>query len=150
LHNTDPTSGLLILSSHIMTVHETRETLDVEHGRRHFGAKMVFTVVFICFGTASFGFSNAVIGSTLGQPSFLSAMGLDTAPNAEALVSALLAVYFIGGLFGGTCHSLLADRYGRKVSASVAAAIMIVGSAVCTAANSIGLYIAFRFFCGWA
>jgi MFS family permease len=133
-----------------MTTHGASDASNVEHGRRHFGAKLVFTVVFICFGSASFGFSSAVIGSTLGQPSFLSAMGLDTATNADALISAVLAVFFAGGLFGGICHALLADRYGRKVSAAVAAIIMIIASAICTGSNSMGLYITFRFFCGWA
>lgn len=123
---------------------------NIEHGRRHFGVKLVFIIIFICFGSASFGFSNAVIGSTLGQPSFISAMGLDTASNAEALISALLAVYYVGGLFGSFCHAMLADRYGRKVSAAVAASTMVVAAAVCTGANSIGLYITFRFFCGWS
>ncbi|OAL34963.1 hypothetical protein AYO20_05678 [Fonsecaea nubica] len=135
-----------------MTVpdHGDHGVANLEHGRRHFGAKLVFIVVFICFGSASFGFSNSVIGSTLGQPSFLHAMGLDTAKNANDLVAAVLAVFFVGGVFGAFTHALLADRYGRKVSASVASVIMIVASAVCTGANSMGLYIAFRFFCGWA
>jgi len=133
-----------------MAAHEASRDADPEHGRRHFGAKLVFIVIFICFGTAGFGFSNAVIGSTLGQPSFLKEMGLATNPNAEALISAVLAVYNVGGVFGSICHGLLADRYGRKVSAAVACVIMILGAAVCTAANSMPLYIAFRFFCGWA
>ncbi|CAK7226477.1 hypothetical protein SBRCBS47491_006245 [Sporothrix bragantina] len=123
---------------------------SVEHGKRHFGGRLVFTIFFICFGTASFGFCNSAIGSTLGQPSFLHAMGLDTSPHAEALTSAILAVFFAGGIFGAITHGLLADRYGRKISAAVSAAIMIVGAAVCTGTNNVGVYIAFRFFCGWS
>jgi MFS family permease len=133
-----------------MTPHGESGVLNLEHGRRHFGAKLISIVVFISFGTASYGFSNAVIGSTLGQPSFVSAMGLDTAKNANALISVVLAIFYVGGFFGAFCHALLADRYGRKVSAAVAASIMIIGSAVCTGSNSMGLYIAFRFFCGWS
>lgn len=124
--------------------------LSAEHGRRHFGAKLVFIIVFISFGAASFGFSNAVIGSTLGQPSFISTMGLDTSPNAEALISAILALYYAGGFFGSFCHGFLADRFGRKASAAVSSIIMIVASAICTGTNNIGVYIAFRFFCGWS
>ncbi len=133
-----------------MTAYEESIVPNLEHGRRHFGAKLVFIVVFICFGYGSYGFSNAVIGSTLGQPSFLSAMGIGTAKNADALISAVLAIFYVGGFFGAFCHALLADRYGRKMSAAVAASIMIIASAVCTGSNSIGLYIAFRFFCGWS
>lgn len=121
-----------------------------ENGRRHFGARLVFIIIFISFGSAAFGFSNAVIGSTLGQPSFMSTMGLDTATNADALISAILAVYYAGGVFGSFCHGILADRYGRKVSATVAAVIMIIASAICTGSNNIGVYITFRFFCGWS
>ena len=110
----------------------------------------MFIIVFICFGSAAFGFSNAVIGSTLGQPSFISTMGLDTATNANALISAVLALYYAGGFFGSFCHGVLADRYGRKASAIVSAGIMIVASAICTGSNHIGVYIAFRFFCGWS
>jgi MFS family permease len=133
-----------------MTTHAGGNVINLEHGRRHFGARMVLVVSFIALGSASYGFSNAVIGSTLGQASFLTAMGLDTASNAQALISAVLAIFYVGGFFGAFGHALLADRYGRKVSASVACIIMVVGSAVCTAANSMPLYIAFRFFCGWA
>ena len=77
-------------------------------------------------------------------------MGLDTASNAGDLVSAILALYYAGGFFGSFCHGFLADRYGRKVSAAVAAMIMIVAAAACTGSSNIGVYIAFRFFCGWA
>ncbi|KAK5444215.1 hypothetical protein LTS15_010568 [Exophiala xenobiotica] len=123
---------------------------SAEHGGRHFGPRLVFIISFISFGTAAFGFSNAAIGANLGQPSFLSQMGLDTAKNANALISTLLALYYAGGFFGSICHGLLADRYGRKVSAAVAAVIMVIAAAICTGANNIGVYIAFRFFCGWA
>ncbi|KAK5242219.1 hypothetical protein LTR20_006765 [Exophiala xenobiotica] len=133
-----------------MISHPETGVVNLEHNRRHFGARLVFIVIFICFGSGSYGFSNAVIGSTLGQPSFLAAMGLDSSANAEALVSVVLAIFYVGGFFGGICHALLADRYGRKVSAAVAATIMIVASAVCTGSNSMGLYIAFRFFNGWS
>lgn len=130
--------------------HATSQNTTSEHGRRHFGVRLVLIIVFICLGTASFGFTNAVIGSTLGQPSFISAMGLDTADNATALQSAVLAVYFIGGLFGSACHAALADRYGRKMSATVSSVILIIAGAVCTASQNMGMYIAFRFFCGWS
>ena len=127
----------------------TSEDTNTEHGHRHFGARLVIVIVVICFGTSSYGFSNAAIGSTLGQPSFIKAMGL-TGNNATALEAAVLALYFIGGLFGSACHGLVADRYGRKASASVASAVLILGAAVCTGAPNMGVYIAFRFFCGWA
>lgn len=133
-----------------MALLEEDRATNAEHGRRHFGFQLVLIVFVISLGAACYGFSNAVIGSTLGQPSFISAMGLDTASNAESLIAALLAIYYAGGLFGAWCHALLADRHGRKTSTAVASAIMIIASAVCTGANSIGLYIAFRFFCGWS
>ena len=133
-----------------MVAHTETHDTTVEHGRRHFGPRLVIVILIICLGTSSYGFSNAVIGTTLGQPSFIATMNLDTAPNATALTSAVLALYFIGGLFGSACHAALADRYGRKVSAAVACGVMIVGSALCTAAQNMGMYIAFRFFCGWA
>lgn len=134
----------------IMAILSSRDATNVEHGRRHFGTRLILIIVFICFGTASFGFTNAVIGSTLAQPSFISAMHLDTASNASSLVSAVLAIYFIGGLSGALCHAALADRFGRKLSASVSCAIMIIAAAICTGAQNMGMYIAFRFFCGWA
>lgn len=137
--------GVYFLQS-IMAAH----TENVEHGRRHFGAKLVFIIIFICFGTAAFGFSNAVIGTTLGQPSFISTMGLDTSPNAAALISTILALYYAGGFFGSFCHGALADRYGRKFSATVAAVIMIIASAICTGTSNVAVYAAFRFFCGWS
>lgn len=123
---------------------------SAERGGRHFGSRLVFTIFFISFGSASFGYCNSVIGSTLGQPSFLSTMGLDNGPNAEALISAILAVFFAGGIFGAVSHGLLADRYGRKTSAAFAAVVMIIAAAVCTGTSNVAVYIVFRFFCGWS
>lgn len=134
----------------VIKANSSEETTNVEHGRRHFGLRLVAIIIAICFGTSSFGFSSAVIGSTLAQPSFLHGMHLDTDSNANTLISATLALFFVGGLFGAFCHAALADRYGRKISASVAAGIMIIGAVVCTAAQNMGMYIAFRFFIGWA
>ncbi|CAG9949012.1 unnamed protein product [Clonostachys rosea f. rosea IK726] len=128
----------------------TAQQHTLDHGGRHFGGRLIFVIIFISFGSAAFGFSNSVIGSTLGQPSFLSKMGLDTSKHADALISAILAVYYAGGVFGSLCHGILADRYGRKMSATVSCIIMIIASAICTGSSNIAVYITFRFFCGWS
>ena len=82
---------------------------SAELGGRHFGSKLVFTIFFISFGSASFGYCNSVIGSTLGQPSFLSTFGQRTKCRSSHLCDS--------GCFLRRWH--LRSHFSRTVSRSV-------------------------------
>lgn len=87
-----------------------------ETAGRHFNRRLVLAVALASFGSMTYGYSAGVTGTTLGQPSFTVYMGLDTAPNANALIGAMNALFYTGGFFGILLNSWLADKVGRKKS----------------------------------
>lgn len=123
---------------------------DVLKGAGRYNAYLIILVIFVCFGSSSYGYTAAVIGTTLGQPSFITYMGLDTAKNAASLEGAITSLFYAGGVIGSFCHSWVANSYGRKKSIAVACVIMILSSALMTASVNIAMFITFRFFSGWA
>lgn len=123
---------------------------DTLKGARAHSAYLIFVIIFISLGSAAYGFTAAIIGTTLGQPSFFIYMGLDTATNATQLIGAVVALFFAGGIFGAFCASWISNQYGRKWAIAVAAGIMLLSSALMTASVNIAMFIVFRFFSGWA
>ena len=118
--------------------------------RRHaYKAYTVFIVLFMCLGSASYGYAGSIISTTLGQPSFLAYMGLETAPNANALTSAMVSLYYVGGVGGAICHGWVSNAYGRKTSIIVANIIVLISGALCTGAVNPAMFIVFRFTIGW-
>lgn len=117
--------------------------------RAHYSAYTVFIVCFMCLGTLTYGFSAANIGITLGQPSFLVYMHLDTNPHTPALEGAFNGLWYTGGFCGSICHGWVANRYGRKASIALGALLVIVSGAILTGSVNPAMFIVFRFFNGW-
>ncbi|KAK5009960.1 hypothetical protein LTR28_012517 [Elasticomyces elasticus] len=122
---------------------------NVEHGRRHFTGFSIFCIFFMGLGSMSYGYPAAIIGTTLGQPSFLTYMGLDTATNASQLIGAITALFYAGGLVGSFCHGWMSNRFGRKASILGGALMVLISGALLTASVNVGMFIVFRFFNGW-
>ena len=76
-------------------------------------------------------------------------MGLDTNPNAEALVGACVALFFAGGFFGAATTWYIADRFGRKIAIATGCIIVLIAGALTAGAVNITMFIIFRFFTGW-
>jgi hypothetical protein len=112
--------------------------------RRHYKISTVFHVIGIAWGAAVFGYGGSIIGTTLGQPSFIKYMGLDTAPNADQLLGAMNALFYIGGMIGGFLAGFLSDKYGRKFTVLFGAAITLVGTALTAGSVNIAMFIVFR------
>ncbi|KAK5000699.1 hypothetical protein LTR66_000490 [Elasticomyces elasticus] len=122
---------------------------NVEHGRRHFTGFSIFCIFFMSLGSMSYGYPAAIIGTTLGQPSFLTYMGLDTATNASQLIGAITALFYAGGLVGSFCHGWMSNRFGRRASILGGALMVLISGALLTGSVNIGMFIVFRFFNGW-
>jgi MFS family permease len=75
-------------------------------------------------------------------------MGLATNPDAESLIGTMTGLFYAGGVFGCLLNSWMADKYGRKPTVIVAAAINIVSTACLAGSVNVGMFIAFRFFVG--
>jgi len=102
----------------------------------------------MCLGSVSFGYAQGVSGTTLGQPSFSIYMKLATKSNATQLISAMNALYYVGGFIGCILNGPVADRYGRKPSILAGTIITLISAALLSGSVNMAMFIAFRFFSG--
>ena len=132
-------------------VHNVTDENDLETvgKKRQYKISTIFITIYLCIGSITFGYTSGVIGNTLAQPSFLNYMGLDTASNATQLVGCVVALFFVGGIFGVAVNSYLADSIGRKWSIAIGAITVVISSALCAGSVNIGMFIVFRFFTGF-
>lgn len=76
-----------------------------------------FNVLILCFvslGSMSYGYTASIIGTTLGQPSFITYFQLDTRANATDLISTTNGLFQTGGVIGTLLLPIISDKYGRK------------------------------------
>ncbi|GAB7356243.1 hypothetical protein MBLNU459_g7058t1 [Dothideomycetes sp. NU459] len=117
--------------------------------KRHYKSNIIWTVSAIALGTCSYAYNGAIIGSTLGQPSFYVYMGLDEADtDLNAVIGTITGLFYVGGFVGVILNSYLADKIGRKMT-SLSAGIILVVSAGCLAGSiNVAMFETFRFFAG--
>jgi MFS family permease len=104
--------------------------------------------VLIALSSFAYGYAGAIIATTLTQPSFTAAMGLDAASNEASLVGAINGLYYAGGVFGAFAGGWLSNRWGRKISAVVGNIILLISAAVMTGGVNVAMFITFRFCSG--
>lgn len=105
-------------------------------------------IVGVAWGSAAYGYAGSIIATTLGQPSFYAYMGLDTAPNAAALIGTMNGLFYAGGFIGAIGIGKVSDRYGRKFSLALGAGIILVSNALLAGSVNMTMFIIFRFFQG--
>lgn len=95
----------------------------------------------------------AIIGSTVGQPSFFTYFGL--APQGEPgyahttnIIGALNGVNSAGAIIGCGTSAYTSDKYGRKRTMQLGCVILVVGGALCAGSVSIGMFIVGRIIAG--
>ena len=109
----------------------------------------VKVIFFISLSSAAYGYAASVIATTLTQPSFQKHMNLDTAPNADSLIGAIMGLYFAGGIVGGVFGGWICKTWGRKISVAGGLLLILVSGALLTASVNPAMFIVFRFFNGW-
>lgn len=102
----------------------------------------------IAFSSFAYGYAGAIIATTLTQPSFVAAMGLDKASNEASLIGAINGLYYAGGVFGAFTGGWLSNKWGRKFSAIVGNIILLLSAAVMTGGVHVAMFITFRFCSG--
>ncbi|KIW80716.1 hypothetical protein Z517_07332 [Fonsecaea pedrosoi CBS 271.37] len=114
-----------------------------------------WTCMALSFGMFVNGYLSGVIGTTLADPGFVVYMGLvdrdgNPTDNSEALIGASTGIFQAGGFVGVLIGSWLLDRFGRKRTAIIVAALCAIFQAITAASQNVGMFIALRFFVGAA
>ncbi|KAJ9615767.1 hypothetical protein H2200_001844 [Cladophialophora chaetospira] len=102
------------------------------------------------FGSLTYGYTASIIGTTLGQPSFLNYFDLLTRSNGTDLISTMNGLFQTGGVIGTLLLPTVADKYGRKWACAVPAILAIISGAIMAGSVNVGMFIAFRFVAGAA
>ncbi|EXJ91724.1 hypothetical protein A1O3_00274 [Capronia epimyces CBS 606.96] len=139
--NTDTATDIPVSAPH---------AADAPERRRHYTTYNVAVILFMSIGSLSYGYSASIISTTLGQPSFITYMKLDTASNASALEGAITSLYFVGGVFGTFLGSYVADRWGRVRAIGLGAVLMVISGGLLAGSTAVAMFITFRFFSGMA
>jgi MFS family permease len=114
----------------------------------------LLVVIFVALGSTACSYGMAVISSTIGQPSFYAHFKLATTgqpgyDHTSQLIGAMNGLNSAGSAFGAAFSSWTADKYGRKHSIQLGAAVLIVGAVLCTASVNIAMFLVARFIAGW-
>ncbi|KAK6367386.1 hypothetical protein LTS17_010312 [Exophiala oligosperma] len=81
-----------------------------------------YNVLLLCFiglGSMTYGYTASIIGTTLGQPSFIEYFDLATRSNGTDLISTMNGLFQTGGTLGTLMLPYVADRWGRKWAIAV-------------------------------
>ncbi|KAF2642444.1 MFS transporter [Massarina eburnea CBS 473.64] len=120
-------------------------------GRQRINAYNVFILLFVGLGSVTYGYTASIIGTTLGQPSFIEYFELDhRRKNSTDLIATTNGLFQAGGVIGTLLLPNISDRYGRKWGIAIAAILAIISGAVLAGSTHIAEFIFFRFIAGAA
>ncbi|CAK7267422.1 hypothetical protein SEPCBS119000_002538 [Sporothrix epigloea] len=105
----------------------------------------VLIIAFAALGSLTFGYTNTIIGSTLGQPTFISYFHINQGAHANKIIGAMNGIYTGGGFLGALFSSWTADRFGRKWTIFLGALLATIGGALTAAAMNLAMFLVFRF-----
>ncbi|GAA5893608.1 hypothetical protein JCM6882_007861 [Rhodosporidiobolus microsporus] len=108
----------------------------------------ILTIAFAGLGSMLYGWFSVIISPVLAMPSFISHMGLDTAPNARQLEGAISGLSQGGGLIGCFMSGYTSDRFGRRGAIFIACLLGVLSGALQAGAVNIGMFMAARFIAG--
>ncbi|SMQ53932.1 unnamed protein product [Zymoseptoria tritici ST99CH_3D7] len=119
-----------------------------EGSDRKLNAYNLWMLLFVSIGSLSYGYTASIIGSTLGQPTFVSYFALATRPNGPQLIAATNGLFQAGGVIGTLTLPLFTDKWGRKAGIGVAAFIAMFSGAALAGSTHIVVFLVFRFIAG--
>ncbi|KIX96768.1 uncharacterized protein Z520_07488 [Fonsecaea multimorphosa CBS 102226] len=102
------------------------------------------------FGIFTAAYNNAIISSTLGQPTFYSTLGLDpTSSHTTTVISTSNAIYFLGAFVSCAILTAVGDKFGRKKTIWASLFFLIIGSALQTGVTNVPMYQVARVITGF-
>jgi MFS family permease len=105
--------------------HQSNMTIPGERSG-HVNTFNVLILLFVGLGSMSYGYTASIIGTTLGQPSFISYFELDTRNKGTDLISATNGLLQAGGVVGTLLLPNISDRYGRKWGIAIVSSITFI------------------------
>ena len=75
--------------------------------RQKLNAYTLFILCTLGFGSLTYGYTASIIGTTLGQPSFIEYFKLNTRPDATDLISSTNGLFQTGGFLGTLFRRIL-------------------------------------------
>ncbi|KAL1908304.1 hypothetical protein Sste5344_005831 [Sporothrix stenoceras] len=109
----------------------------------------ILIIAFAALGSLTFGYSNMIIGSTLGQPTFVEYFHVNQGGNSDRITGAMNGIYTGGGFLGALFSSWVADKFGRKKTIFLGALLATIGGAITAGAMNLAMFLVFRFVNGW-
>ncbi|KAF2710650.1 MFS transporter [Pleomassaria siparia CBS 279.74] len=116
--------------------------------RANINAFNVFILCFVGLGSMTYGYTASIIGTTIGQPSFIEYFKLGTRSNGTDLISTMNGLFQAGGVIGTLLLPLVADKFGRKWGIAISAILAIISGALLAGSTHIAVFIVFRFVAG--
>lgn len=95
-------------------------------------------------GMIAGGAINAMIATTLAQPSFIIYFNL-TAGNSTTLIGATNGTFYAGGFFGVFFGAWAADRFGRRKAIAVNCIMATIWMALLAGSVHIAMFITIRY-----
>ncbi|KAJ3549748.1 hypothetical protein NM208_g336 [Fusarium decemcellulare] len=127
-------------------------TEPIHHGfeqpKRHYTWRMVAYVTCMSIGSLSHGYTASIIGTTIGQPSFLEYMGPDLIQGKQ--LSLVVGMFYAGGFVGACITAPMADRIGRRWTTFIGALGALIFNGILAGSVNPNMFIAFRFLVGLA
>ncbi|EMC98190.1 hypothetical protein BAUCODRAFT_23006 [Baudoinia panamericana UAMH 10762] len=113
----------------------------------------LLVVVYVALGSTACSYGLAILGSTIGQPSFyksldLAAQGEPGYGRTASLIGAFNGVGAAGACLGAIFTSWSADALSRKHTIQIGAIILSIGAALCASSVNSGMLIFARLFAG--
>lgn len=103
-------------------------------------------VIYVALGSTACSYGLAILGSTIGQPSFYKSLGL-AAPGEPGyertanLIGAFNGISSAGACMGAIYNSWSADALSRKHTIQIGAIILSIGAALCAGSVNVGMFL---------
>lgn len=110
-------------------------------------------VIYVALGSTACSYGLAILGSTIGQPSFysslhLSPQGTPGYSRTANLIAAFNGMSSGGAALGALFNSWSANALSRKHTIQIGAVILSIGAALCAGSVNVGMFIFARLFAG--
>lgn len=121
----------------------------LKSSRLNLNAYNVGLVVFVAISTIASAYGLAIIGSTVGQPSFYKYFNLPTQGepgyrHTTNMIGALNGVNSGGAVVGAAFQAWSSDYYGRKYTLLFGCVVLAVGGAICSGSVDMAMFIVGR------